>query len=161
MITREEMEEHRAAFRQRHARALAARPAELALEGWSVIPTDEGAIAQWYWTHEPSQRSVSLDEYGEGCVRDRCGPRGAGWYVSVREHDEHGNPIDGELLGPYALFTEAMTVARAQRRHILADTPRATYADQAELFPEPPASEDRTQLSADQTTSTSTEDTAP
>lgn len=133
-ISKEEQERASAEFRARMASARAEMPAEHAEEGWSVIPDAAGHIAQWYWVHVPSNRSISLDEYADKCVIDRCGARGAGWFVSVRAHDEHGNPTAGEILGPYPLFTEAMTVARAQRRHILAERRDVAIAEQVALF---------------------------
>ena len=76
--------------------------------------------------HPPSWRSI--------CVM----PTGDTWDVAVTSHDEHGNPIGNlcrcngacdacraaaALLGPFKLLGEALRVARAVRRSIVADLP--------------------------------------
>lgn len=99
--------------------------AALAAEGWELIESDheDGPAPEFWWMHPPSKRTVKVEEASARLtvVDDANRHHNSGWFVFVREHDELGNPIDYELVGPLETMAHAMRFARAIRRSILED----------------------------------------
>lgn len=87
---------------------------ELDAEGWLSMGDDLAII----YLHGPSRRSVSIVPQPAG-----------GYWVGTTQHDEHGNPGEGDGLY-LASYGEALRQARAQRRALLAERRDVALADQ-------------------------------
>ncbi|HEY2512776.1 MAG TPA: hypothetical protein VGI39_18040 [Polyangiaceae bacterium] len=107
---------------------------EMTDEGW-IVPGGDHI----YWLHPSSSRSVSV----EGPIaRGRCGspcwgpepasPETRGYWVACREHDEHGNPVEGKGYWVES-YGVAVRQARALRRSLLEERADVSIADQIEL----------------------------
>lgn len=110
-------------------------------EGWRHMDADVGEESDYdsyFWTHPPSSRVVAIDQCRRSQWRGPVwGPEPTeeqtpGYCVTLRVHDEWGNPIEGDGFWIES-FGLAVKLGREIRRHVLGERAMPTERTQLTL----------------------------
>lgn len=107
---------------------------EMTAERWTECG-DQPAFLDVYWIHPPTRQCVQVTECRR---REWRGPTWGpepwskdvnGYCVTLRVHDEYGNPVSGEGFWHVSKGL-ALELARQIRRHVLGERGPVTCAEQ-------------------------------